>query len=459
MPPSLELTCEWLLAKSDQMPATTERFSRMITERPAALSRAAAIRPSRPAPMTTTSVCSGSGTGLRPITSRRLSKPAEPRTCAISRTMSSAAPSGDEAAPSASASKTRVSRREHDLSAARMAAVWAATSAAPLPTATSAMGASTAHLSAAAVCAACAAGGCDMSRPMMSMVEARRASAGCRCSHAAASAAAAAALDFEATRMAARKEAGALDERVELAPREVVRNGHRARRGGEAAVGRGDDARGVAHRAHEAQQPLADDLGVLDARGGGVDQAGHDDLVGAEVAALHGLLEEHDLVVVTRVGRLEHDVLGLHVGHDGPQRGSVDVVVVGAGVVAPAHVVAHLLGRHVGEAEGEVERLDVGGGDIAELLVGQVRVTRVTSHGQVGAVHLELHARSGDGLVLGCDGPREGLDVGSVVAAEDAVLAEDGEGAGRRDGPEGLRGMAARRAERVQEGLEVSYSG
>mmetsp|Transcript_11880 Transcript_11880/g.27923 ORF Transcript_11880/g.27923 Transcript_11880/m.27923 type:complete len:250 (+) Transcript_11880:533-1282(+) len=190
------------------MPATTERFSRMMTERPAALSRAAAMRPSRPAPMTTTSVCSGSGTGFRPITSRRLSKPAEPRTCAISRTMSSAAPSGDEAAPSASASKTRVSRREHDLSAARMAAVWAATSAAPLPTATSAMGASTAHLSAAAVCAACAAGGCDMSRPMMSMVEARRASAGCRCSHAAVSAEAAADLDFEQTRMAARKEVG-----------------------------------------------------------------------------------------------------------------------------------------------------------------------------------------------------------------------------------------------------------
>ena len=84
---------------------------------------------------------------------------------------------------------------------------------------------------------------------------------------------------------------------------------------------------------------------MLDARGGGVDDAGHDDLVGAEVARLHRLLEERDLVDVARVGRLEDDVLGLHVGHDRPERGGVDVVVVRARVVAPAHVVAHLLAQ------------------------------------------------------------------------------------------------------------------
>ena len=48
---------------------------------------------------------------------------------------------------------------------------------------------------------------------------------------------------------------------------------------------------------------------------------------------------------VARVGRLEHDVLGVHVGHDRPERGGVDVVVVRARVVAPAHVVAHLLAQ------------------------------------------------------------------------------------------------------------------
>ena len=67
--------------------------------------------------------------------------------------------------------------------------------------------------------------------------------------------------------------------------------------------------------------------------------------------------------------------------------------MVRALVVAPAEVQAHPIGRDV--AQGVIERLDVGRGDLQELGIAQLVEREVPPHRQVGAVDLQHEPGAG----------------------------------------------------------------
>src|SRR5688572_22465024 len=81
-------------------------------------------------------------------------------------------------------------------------------------------------------------------------------------------------------------------------------------------------------------------------------------------------LAEHDpLVFVTGIGALEGEGLGTGLERDAEDLPERDVAVVRPLVVAPAEVQAHPVSRDV--AQGVIESLDVGRGDLQELRVAQ----------------------------------------------------------------------------------------
>ena len=173
---------------------------------------------------------------------------------------------------------------------------------------------------------------------------------------------------------------------------------------------------------------------MLDIRRLGVDHARHEHLVRAQAA--RRVLRV--LVRVARVARLDEKVLGLEHGDVRPHERRGDVAVVRAGVVAPAHVHAHL--RLVDVHERLVHRRDVKCEDVAELVVGRLGEARVAAHCEVGAVDLQHDAARRDRLVLGPHRVGERVDERRIVGrAEVAVLAEAGERAGRGRRPEDAR--------------------
>jgi hypothetical protein len=72
--------------------------------------------------------------------------------------------------------------------------------------------------------------------------------------------------------------------------------------------------------------------------------------------------------------------------------------VVWSFVVAPAEVQAHAVGRDV--AQGVIQGLDVGGGDLQELGVADLGKREVPAHCQVRAVDLEHEPGLVDRVVL-----------------------------------------------------------
>jgi hypothetical protein len=145
-----------------------------------------------------------------------------------------------------------------------------------------------------------------------------------------------------------------------------------------------------------ALYPLGHQLGMFDEVGRGVDDAGHQHLVVGDIRL--PVAEHGPFMAVAGVGRLEQHVARLgrhqrveHLGHG-------DVADMGPLVVAPADVDAHPVLRHV--LKRVVQRLDMGGRDLHELLVGQVREQHVAAEREVGAIELQVEASGHDGLVF-----------------------------------------------------------
>eukprot|EP00966_Prymnesium_polylepis_P229121 5301926-Prymnesium_polylepis.1 len=105
------------------------------------------------------------------------------------------------------------------------------------------------------------------------------------------------------------------------------------------------------------------------------------------------------------------------------------VVVVRPGVVAPADVHAHPLGRD--RRDGLVHHPDVRRRDLLEVGEAHVTEARVAAHREVGAVDLQREAGGGDRLVLRLHRRAERLHVLGVVV-EVIVVEKVGQRAGRR---------------------------
>ena len=105
--------------------------------------------------------------------------------------------------------------------------------------------------------------------------------------------------------------------------------------------------------------------------------------------------EDGPFVAVAGVGGLEEEVAGADLHQDREDLGHVDVADVRALVVAPADVDADAV---LGDAvERVVQRLDMGLGDLDELVVGEVGEQHVPRQREVGAVELQVEAGGDDG--------------------------------------------------------------
>src|SRR5262245_2067595 len=143
-----------------------------------------------------------------------------------------------------------------------------------------------------------------------------------------------------------------------------------------------------------ADETLSDQLRVLDEVGRRVQHTRDDHPVVGQAD-----LAEHDpLVLVARVGPFEREGLGLRLQRDRQELTQRDVPMVRALVVAPAEVQAHPVGRNI--AQGVIQHLDVGRGDLEELGVAQLVEHEVPPHRQVGAVDLEHEPSPIDRVVL-----------------------------------------------------------
>src|SRR6266536_1382205 len=132
---------------------------------------------------------------------------------------------------------------------------------------------------------------------------------------------------------------GSLHQGLELHPGHARQHGVHPDERGEAAVGAGDDAL-PAYHVGEAYDPLRHQPWVLDVVGLHVDHADDQSLV---VGQLH-LLPDLPLVLVPRIGRLDVDVLRRRPEDEVGDLAQLHVPVVRRGGVAPADVIAHLLG-------------------------------------------------------------------------------------------------------------------
>ena len=136
-------------------------------------------------------------------------------------------------------------------------------------------------------------------------------------------------------------EGGPLGEGAELGPDDFFDDHFGAGGGFKAAVGAGDEAVGVAEGVGDAFEAVGDDFGVFDIVGSGVYDAGNEEAVTEE----GGVGEETVFVGVAGVGHGEHDRPSLHLGYVGPDVFEGYVTIVGAFIVAPADVEAHLITR------------------------------------------------------------------------------------------------------------------
>ena len=146
-------------------------------------------------------------------------------------------------------------------------------------------------------------------------------------------------------------------------------------------------------------------------------------------------------MLVSRVRAFEQEPQRPRVQHDVDDRAQRDVAMVGALVVAPAHVHAHALRRDV--ACGVVQRLDVLRDRATEVFDGlSVRLRERPAGGQVGAVDLEHEAGVVDRVVLLFH--RVGQR-GDVVLVGRVVLVghEEGDHTRRRRGHEHIRHVDA----------------
>src|SRR6185369_10302339 len=154
-------------------------------------------------------------------------------------------------------------------------------------------------------------------------------------------------------------EPRALDQRAQLVPDDVGVDLDPTGEGAEAAVAARDDVLTTDH-VGVALDALGDQVRMLDEVGGGVDDAGDEDLAGREVDALPHL----PLVPVPGVGAGNHEAGGPALDDDVDDVGQRHVVVVRAAGAGPADVHAHAVGGDVGD--GVIEHRDVHLGDLAE---------------------------------------------------------------------------------------------
>src|SRR3989442_5271375 len=194
----------------------------------------------------------------------------------------------------------------------------------------------------------------------------------------------------------------ALGEALHLRPHDAGIHRRLPDPSAEAAVAPRDDAL-ASHQLRVAPDALRHQLWVLDVVRLRLDHAGDQHLA---LRHLHAL-EQRPLVTVPGVGGLERDAGGARREHEVDDVGQRHVVVMGALVVAPAHVHAQLLGR---DARGRViQRLDVQAGRLPELLEAEPRVLDVPAHHHVPAGELYNHPVAAYALVIGArrllDGP------------------------------------------------------
>mmetsp|Transcript_125958 Transcript_125958/g.350925 ORF Transcript_125958/g.350925 Transcript_125958/m.350925 type:complete len:247 (+) Transcript_125958:174-914(+) len=139
-----------------------------------------------------------------------------------------------------------------------------------------------------------------------------------------------------------------------------------------------------AQRDHILAQALLDQLGVLHMGGGGVDYAGEERLFFRHV---HSLFSPHLMFVcVPGVASLNGEKLGPRIERDVGNLLQRHVVVVRAGIVAPAHVHAEFGGVEGGHRL--VQNLHVPLGHLLEFFQGFVLVPCVPTHPQVRAIQL-----------------------------------------------------------------------
>mmetsp|Transcript_85754 Transcript_85754/g.223783 ORF Transcript_85754/g.223783 Transcript_85754/m.223783 type:complete len:310 (-) Transcript_85754:389-1318(-) len=212
---------------------------------------------------------------------------------------------------------------------------------------------------------------------------------------------------------------GPLDHGAHLLPDELLWHVHGPGSGGEAAVGAGHHAL-HADQADVIQQALRHQPGVLDVRSGGVQNAWEQDLVMRQLDRL----EDLPLVRVPWVAGLQRYELGLHAQDGGRHIRQRHVGIVGARVVAPAHVHPALLCRDVRECL--VHHIHVQLCGLLELLHALLLECRVPAHGQVRAVHLQAKSGGRYALVLGLHGLAQGADVLLVCLVIFPAVREEG---------------------------------
>mmetsp|Transcript_5713 Transcript_5713/g.15154 ORF Transcript_5713/g.15154 Transcript_5713/m.15154 type:complete len:203 (+) Transcript_5713:763-1371(+) len=135
-------------------------------------------------------------------------------------------------------------------------------------------------------------------------------------------------------------------------------------------------------------------------------------------------LEDLPLVRVPGIAGLQGDELGLHAQDGGRHIRQRHVGIVGARVVAPAHVHPALLRRDVGERL--VHHVHVQLRGLLELLQALLLECRVPAHGQVRAINLQAESSSGDALVLCLHGLAQGADVLLVRLVKLPAVREEG---------------------------------
>jgi hypothetical protein len=183
---------------------------------------------------------------------------------------------------------------------------------------------------------------------------------------------------------------------------------------------------------------------VLDEVGGGIDHAGDNDLVlGQQV------VEVAVLVRVARIGERQHEAANLGAAQERDDLLQLDIEVVRAFVIAPAHVQPHLRGRDV--MDRGIDRVDHAIAERDEIRDRPVREGIVLLAREIRTVELQQEARIDDRLVFD---PQCGAERGQERLPGRIVLVEHD----RRHHAGGGRGqerLGKRVVSRVEHAAEI----
>ena len=187
---------------------------------------------------------------------------------------------------------------------------------------------------------------------------------------------------------------GALDHGFELGPGDSgVDHWVQRGSGAEPAVGSRHHVLAANHLCI-ANDPLLDQLGVLDEVGRGVEHPGYQHLAARQLDSL----EHPPLMGVARVGSFDQKSHRSRLQQRADEVGQRHVSDVRPLVVTPANMEAHAVGGDI--SDGVVERLDVDFGRHKKLTVGLVGVFGRPSARQVRPVELQHQPGLMDGVVL-----------------------------------------------------------